>query len=92
MIHGEYIARWQSLDESGNLRDRLQTASAGEKTLLDREDGWNDGHRALVADMVAAVNEDRAPLIPGEEGRKAVDLILSIYRSSEEGRTVEIPS
>ena len=36
MIQGEQIERWQIIDENGYLRDRLQTASAEEKAVLDR--------------------------------------------------------
>lgn len=90
MIEEERIVRWQTMDKEGYLTDKLETASAAEKAILDAQDGWNDGHRALIADMVAAIKENRPPLIPGEEGRKAVDLILSIYQSAREGRRLEI--
>jgi predicted dehydrogenase len=41
--------------------------------------------------MADAVRENREPLVPGEEARKAVELILSIYRSSDTGETVSLP-
>lgn len=47
-----------------------------------------DGHSILVEDMIRAIWEDRDPMIPGEEARKAVDLILAIYESSREGKEV----
>jgi len=40
--------------------------------------------------MVNAIQEDREPLIPAEEGRKAVELILAVYRSSKEGKPVNL--
>jgi len=89
-VEEERINRWQILGDDGNLIDRLQTASPSERAILEREDGWNDGHRALVADMVAATQEDRQPLIPGEEGRKAVDIILAIYASARQGGRLQI--
>jgi len=46
------------------------------------------GHYIFVDDMIQAVREDRDPLVPGEEARKAVDLILAIYESSRTGKEV----
>lgn len=53
--------------------------------------GWssnNTGHTVQVQDMAEAVLEKRQPMIPGEEARKAVDLILAIYESSRAGKEV----
>jgi predicted dehydrogenase len=38
--------------------------------------------------MAKAVLEDREPMVPGEEARKAVDLILAIYESSKTGKEI----
>jgi len=46
------------------------------------------GHQRQIEDFVRAVREDRAPLIDGHEGRKAVALVDAIYRSAKEGRPV----
>lgn len=40
-------------------------------------------HRAQLADMVAAVREDREPAVNGEMARKSLALILAIYQSAE---------
>ena len=48
------------------------------------------GHIALVNDMVAAVKEDREPMIPGESARKSVALILAIYESAKTGKEVRL--
>ena len=31
-----------------------------------------------------------APVVDGREGRKAVEIVLAIYRSAQTGRTVEL--
>lgn len=49
------------------------------------------GHMVQVADMAQAIVKDREPMVPGEEARKAVELILAIYRSARTGRTVRLP-
>ena len=47
-----------------------------------------EGHMHLVADFVGAVNDRLAPIVPGEEGRRALALVLAIYESARTGRTI----
>jgi predicted dehydrogenase len=49
------------------------------------------GHMLLIQDLVNAIREDREPMIPGREARRAVELILAIYQSQREGRPVPLP-
>jgi predicted dehydrogenase len=37
------------------------------------------GHEAILTDFVQAVREGRDPIVPGEDARRATDLILQIY-------------
>jgi UDP-N-acetyl-2-amino-2-deoxyglucuronate dehydrogenase len=48
-------------------------------------------HAAQVADLVAAIREDRDPAITGEAARRPLELILAIYQSAREGREVSLP-
>jgi predicted dehydrogenase len=49
------------------------------------------GHKVLVQDMIDAIHQNRAPMIPGEQGTKAVELVNAIILSSERGRPVSLP-
>lgn len=49
-----------------------------------------DGHRAQYEDFVAAIEEGRAPAIPGAEGRRAVALINAIYESSKTNSIIRL--
>jgi predicted dehydrogenase len=49
------------------------------------------GHMLQVQDMANAILNDREPMVPGPEARKAVELILAIYKSAKSGRTVKLP-
>ncbi len=49
------------------------------------------GHLIQVMDMADAIVEDREPMVPGVEARKAVELILAIYKSARTGKTVKLP-
>jgi UDP-N-acetyl-2-amino-2-deoxyglucuronate dehydrogenase len=45
-------------------------------------------HARLVADFVAAVREGREPMVSGEEGRRALAVVLAVYESARTGRPV----
>ncbi len=49
------------------------------------------GHTPLIADFIEAVGSRREPAVSGVEGRKALEIILSIYRSSRTGQPVLFP-
>ncbi|RNC63048.1 MAG: scyllo-inositol 2-dehydrogenase (NAD(+)) [Candidatus Dichloromethanomonas elyunquensis] len=48
------------------------------------------GHRGIIEDMIQAVKTDRLPAVPGEEGRKALEIILAIYQCQETGLPVKL--
>ncbi len=50
--------------------------------------GWvgHSLHTRQIEDMAKAVLEDRLPMVPGQEARKAVDIIQAIYRSAASGK------
>jgi predicted dehydrogenase len=41
-----------------------------------------------LQDFIAAIKEDRQPLVPGEEAKKSLALVLAMYESAETGREV----
>lgn len=49
------------------------------------------GHAALLSDFLSAIEGNRAPLISGRKGKKALEIILAIYKSMKEGRPVNLP-
>lgn len=48
-------------------------------------------HAAQLQDFLHAIGDGREPLVNGEEGRKAVELMLAIYESSRTGNAVTLP-
>lgn len=48
------------------------------------------GHARQLADFMAAIRENRTPLVDGREGRKAVEVIRAIYDSAASGRTAQL--
>lgn len=49
------------------------------------------GHTPLYADMINAVINDRQPYITAMDGKKALELVLAIYKSAVEKRSVKLP-
>lgn len=50
------------------------------------------GHTALFADVVDAIKENREPLVSGERGKKALEIILAIYESQKTGKAIDLPN
>lgn len=49
------------------------------------------GHMEQLKDLISCIKSGKTPLVDGEEGRKSVEIILAIYKSSWSGRRVELP-
>lgn len=49
------------------------------------------GHNPLYADVIDAIINDRQPYITAVDGRNALELVLAIYKSSAEGKSVKLP-
>ena len=51
-----------------------------------------EGHRAVFAEFLAALDSGKSPPIDGHEARKAVATILAIYESARLGGVPVVPS
>jgi predicted dehydrogenase len=49
------------------------------------------GHTALFRDFIEALDQNREPLVSGKKGKKALEIILAIYKSQKTGLPVELP-
>jgi UDP-N-acetyl-2-amino-2-deoxyglucuronate dehydrogenase len=100
-LHGE---RGTIVLEEGRITVwKLQDAPPGEEErMLNLEQTLGSGssdptaigyelHRRQLADLVEAIQQNRPPIIEGAEARKAVELILAIYRSAQTDRPVQLP-
>jgi predicted dehydrogenase len=68
-----------------------------ERELLTREQVdppsvYGFSHKAVVADMIAAIRENREPRTNGHEARKSVALVLAMYESARRGEPVRVPN
>lgn len=49
------------------------------------------GHTPLYADVIDAIKNNREPYVNGEAGRRALELVLAIYKSAATGLPVKFP-
>jgi len=81
--------------ETWRFADANTVGDTEEKVLNPNEKDpptvYGFGHTALFKDFVEAIETDRQPLISGESGRKALELILAIYKSQKTGKPVDLP-
>jgi predicted dehydrogenase len=89
------IKRWAvTSEEDGhaeNVELEIEEDEAPDAMAGDPQAFGLRGHVIQVRDMADAIRNDRQPLVPGTSARKAVELILAVYRSSELGWEVTLP-
>lgn len=52
---------------------------------------YGNGHTSLFADVIDSVLRDREPYVDALAGRRALELVLAVYKSQLEGRPVRLP-
>lgn len=81
--------------ETWRFKDAEEVGDTEETVLnpdeADPDTVYGKGHTALFADFVQALDEGREPLTHGKESRKALEIILAIYKSMKEGGPVDLP-
>lgn len=49
------------------------------------------GHTPLYKDVMEAILTKREPYVTAEDGRRALELVLAIYKSAAEGKSIKLP-
>ena len=75
---------WKIEDELEHERELLT------REQVDPPSVYGYSHKAVIADMVGAVQQDRKPQTNGAEARKSVALVLAMYESARTGRPIEM--
>ena len=52
---------------------------------------YGNGHTSIYYDMVRAIKDGTAPYVDLEAGKRAVELVLAIYKSQKTGERVDFP-
>ena len=67
-------------------------ADAANKGLEEQTSNvYGNGHTLLYADVVDAIQNDRAPYVDAVAGRNALEMVLAIYKSQKTGEPVTLP-
>jgi len=88
IVGGIAVNRIEVWEFPGSEEEKKQIFAAQEN---DPPTVYGYGHREIIEDMIRAVKTDGTPAVPGEEGRKALEIILAIYKSQETGQPVKLP-
>lgn len=93
VIEQEDVLRWD-FDPAGPddaaVRQRFAQKVGASGGASDPSAISHEYHRRQLADFIQAIQQGRQPQVDGREGRKAVQIIVSIYESAKTGRVVEI--
>jgi len=88
------ITKWEFRDErpgDAAITERMASCDSGGGGAADPAAISFVPHMKQFEDFMESLAEGRPPLVDGAEGRKALEIILAIYRSNAEGRAVRLP-
>ncbi len=94
IIEQDDILRWEFAKPTARdraLMKRFAAKRSGPGGASDPGAISHVGHARQLADFLAALEADAEPLCNAREGRKAVELVLAIYRSQRTHRPVRLP-
>lgn len=78
--------------EEWRFADMLDDAEEVKTTYHENPPNvYGFGHTPLFADVIDAIKTDRKPKVTAEDGKRALELVLAIYKSAAEGRPVKLP-
>jgi len=84
---GQGRLEWHIVEPREDRVDESEVSSGAARPM----DISATAHIAQFQDFAAAIREQRAPLVDGREGRRAVELIEAIYRSARADAPITLP-
>lgn len=79
------IEEWQFADKLDNPEEVKEIYHENPPNV------YGFGHNPLYADVIDAIKNDRQPYVTAVDGRNALELVLAIYKSAAEGKSVKLP-
>ena len=79
------IEEWRFADNLDNSEDVIRQYHENPPNV------YGFGHKPLYADVVDAIKNDRQPYVTAVDGRNALELVLAIYKSAAEGKSIKLP-
>ena len=87
VLEGDNIPTWALRDGSPNPLPAVAEVSDGSANPMAID---CEGHRRVLEDFAQAIQENRAPVVDGRQGRQALELVIAVYRSATQGRRVSM--
>jgi len=79
------IEEWNFADSNEDVNFVKENYSEMPKNV------YGFGHTPLYKNVIEAINNGTKPLVDAEAGKRALELVLAIYKSAAEGRPVKLP-
>lgn len=79
------IEEWQFADGIDNPEEVKETYHENPPNV------YGFGHKPLYKDVIDSIINDREPYVNAVDGRNALELVLAIYKSAAEGKTIKLP-
>lgn len=79
------IEEWQFADKLDNPEEIKEKYHENPPTV------YGFGHNPLYTDVIDSIINDRQPYVTATDGRNALELVLAIYKSAAEGKSVKLP-
>jgi predicted dehydrogenase len=89
IIKGEMLKRWSVMMEKETVVDNVKE---GLKSWTQPELVPAINHALLIKDFTQAIIDDREPYVNGVEGRRSIELIMAIYKSSKTNSIIDFSS
>ena len=94
VLEDEDIVKWE-FEEAQPIDKEIQAQFATRKSggggASDPRAISHDNHRRQMENLIYSIDRGEPHLVDGSEGRKAVEIILAIYQSNQEGQVVNLP-
>lgn len=79
------IEEWRFADEKQSAEEIKALFSENPPNV------YGFGHTPLYEDVIDSIVNNRTPFVDAQAGRRALELVLAIYKSAAEGRSVKLP-
>ncbi|WP_027631127.1 Gfo/Idh/MocA family protein [Ruminiclostridium cellobioparum] len=79
------IEEWQFADKLDDSEEVKQKYHENPPNV------YGFGHNPLYEDMIESIKNDREPYVTAEDGRRALELVLAIYKSAADGKSIKLP-
>jgi predicted dehydrogenase len=94
VLEEEDLVKWDFAKKTkadGPILEKMAARKSGGGGASDPAAIGFHGHARQFQDFVDAIRKGTKPAIDGPEGRRAVEIILAIYKSAETGKAVKLP-